>query len=309
LAAMIPLGNGGLGLGDLRVPGVAVAPEQRRNIDWNVVEPGYFATMKAALASGRDFADADQRGSQQVIIVNETAARHFFPGQDPLGQILEHRSSPTDTRRLTVVGIARDTKDRSLGESPRPFVYVPVAQQYLPRLTIVTRVQPGLAIQAELRRLIASMNSNLPIVTAQSFEDYAALGLVPQRLAASVSGSLGLMGLILAAVGIYGVTAYNVAQRTREIGIRMALGAQRGNVVGMVLRQGLGLTAIGLGIGMASAAALSRLLGSLLFGVPPGDPLAFGGAAALFLTVGLLACVVPARRASRVHPMEALRYE
>lgn len=309
LAAQIPLGGGGMGFGGLRVPGVEIPPEQRRSIDWNVIEPGYFATLKSSLLSGRDFTDADRRESQPAIILNETAARYYFPGQDPVGRVLEHRTSPTETRRLTVVGVARDTKYRFLGEAPRLFVYVPLQQLYEARMTIVTRVRPGVPVQAELRRVIASLNPSLPIVSAQTFEDYAALGLVPQRIAASVSGSLGLVGLLLAAIGIYGVTAYSVAQRTREIGIRMALGAQRASVVGMVLRQGLGLTVIGLVIGMTAAAVLSRLLGSLLFGVPPGDPLAFGGAVGLFLGVGLLACLVPARRASRVHPMEALRYE
>jgi len=309
LAAQIPLGGGGMGFGGLRVPGVEIPPEQRRSIDWNVIEPGYFATLKSSLTSGRDFTDADRRESQPVIILNETTARYYFPGQDALGRVLEHRNSPTETRRLTVVGVARDTKYRFLGESPRLFVYVPLQQLYEARMTIVTRVQPGVPIQAELRRVIASLNPSLPIVNAQTFENYAALGLIPQRIAASVSGSLGLVGLLLAAIGIYGVTAYGVAQRTREIGVRMALGAQRGNVVGMVLRQGLGLTAIGLAIGMTLAGVLSRLLGSLLFGVPPGDPMSFGGAVALFLGVGLLACLVPAYRASRIHPMEALRYE
>ncbi len=309
LAAQIPLGGGGMGFGGLRVPGVEIPPEQRRSLDWNVIEPGYFATLKSRLLSGRDFTDADQRDSQQVIILNETAARHYFPGQDALGRVLEHRRSPTDTRRLTVVGIAQDTKYRMLGETPRLFVYVPFQQLYEARMTVVTRVQPGVPIQPELRRVIASMNPSLPILNAQTFENHAALGLIPQRIAASVSGSLGLVGLLLAAIGIYGVTAYGVAQRTREIGIRMALGARRGSVVGMVLRQGLGLTAIGLAIGITLAGIASRLLGSLLFGIPAVDPVSFGGAVALFLGVGLLACLVPARRASRIHPMQALRYE
>ena len=143
----------------------------------------------------------------------------------------------------------------------------------------------------------------------QTLEDHAALNLVPQRVAASVSGSLGIVGLLLAAIGIYGVTAYMVSSRTREIGIRVALGAQRGDVVRMVLRQGMALALAGVAIGLALAAGLSRLLGSLLFGIGAADPLTFGGAAALFCVIGLIACYVPARRATAVDAMEALRYE
>jgi ABC-type antimicrobial peptide transport system permease subunit len=140
-------------------------------------------------------------------------------------------------------------------------------------------------------------------------EDYAALTLIPQRIAAAVSGSLGIVGLLLAAIGIYGVTAYMVSSRTREIGIRVALGAQRGDVVRMVLRQGMMLAFTGMAIGLALAAGASRLLASLLFGVGPTDPLTFAGSAALFCVIGLIACYVPARRATAVDAMEALRYE
>jgi ABC-type antimicrobial peptide transport system permease subunit len=153
------------------------------------------------------------------------------------------------------------------------------------------------------------MNPNLPIVQSQTLEDYAALTLVPQRVAASVSGSLGIVGLLLAAIGIYGVTAYMVSSRTREIGIRVALGARRGDVVRMVLRQGMMLALAGMAIGLVLAAGASRLLGSLLFGIGPTDPIAFGGSALLFCLIGLIACYVPARRATAVDAMEALRYE
>jgi putative ABC transport system permease protein len=153
------------------------------------------------------------------------------------------------------------------------------------------------------------MNPNLPIVASQTFDDYAALGLIPQRVAASVSASVGLVGLLLAAIGIYGVTAYLVTSRTREIGIRLALGAEQRAVMRMVLRQGMRLTLGGAAIGLALAAAASRFLGSLLFGVGAADPIAFLGAAALFVVVGLFACYGPARRAMRIDAIEALRTE
>ena len=314
LSAMVPLGGGGLGLGGLSVPGVT-PPQGRRffDADWNVVTPGYFATMKMGLAAGRDFTDTDRERAPSVVIVNETAARRWWGTLDVVGKTLIQQDgrpgAPDAMRTLTVVAVARDSKYRSLGEDPRPFVYVPLQQQYMSRTTIAARSMQGQRLAADLRKLLASMNPNLPIVTAQTLEDYASLGLVPQRVAASVSASLGIVGFLLAAIGIYGVTAYMVTSRTREIGIRMALGAQSRDVVRMVLRQGMTLALIGVAIGLTLAAGVSRALGSLLFGVGPADPLAFGGSAAAFCLIGLAACYVPARRATEIEATEALRYE
>ena len=314
LAAMVPLGGGGLGLGGLTVPGSTAQGAGRPfDVDWNVVTPGYFAAMKMRLASGRDFTDADRDGSPSVVIVNETAARRWWPNQDPVGKTLLQQDgrpgAPDATRTLTVVAVARDSKYRNLDEDPRPFVYVPIAQQFVPRVTIVARSTQGQRLAAELRSVLASLNANLPIVTSVTFEEYAALGLVPQRVAASVSGSLGLVGLLLAAMGIYGVTAYRVTSRTREIGVRVALGAQPGDVVRMVLRQGMRLAFGGVAIGLALAAVAARLLESLLFGVSSTDPAAFVGSAGLFVVIALAACFVPARRAVSVDAMRALRHE
>jgi len=186
---------------------------------------------------------------------------------------------------------------------------VPIQQQYIPRLTLVARASDGRRLAAEIRTLIASMDPNVPIVNSQTLEDFAALGLIPQRVAAAVSGILGVVGLLLAAIGIYGVTAYMVSARTREIGIRMALGAQRSNVVRMVLRQGMKLALLGGAIGLALEFGAGRLLGSLLFGVGAADPLTFIGSAVLFCAIGLAACYAPARRATEIDAMEALRYE
>jgi ABC-type antimicrobial peptide transport system permease subunit len=184
---------------------------------------------------------------------------------------------------------------------------VPLQQQYWSSTMIVARAKDGRRIIDEIRSLVASMNSNLPIARAQTAQDYTALGLMPQQVGVSVAGSLGLVGVLLAAIGIYGVTAYAVARRTREIGIRIALGARRADVIGMILRQGLSLVLIGSIIGLTLAAAAGRLLATFLLGMPPIDPVTFAGAALLLAAVGLAACYVPARRASDIDAMEALR--
>ena len=313
VAAVMPLGGEGMGLGNLSVPG-ASSPrgEPFVEADWNVVDPHYFSTMKMRLVAGRDFTDADRRDAPWVVIVNQTAARRFWPGADPLNQELA-QSSDSQLRpaqhHLRVVGVVRDFKGRSLDDEPRAFVFVPVQQQYVPSLTIVARAPEERQLAGDIRSLVASMDRNLPILRAQRFEEFASIGLVPQRVAASVSGSLGIVGLLLAAMGIYGVTAYGVARRTREIGIRMALGARPGHVVRMVLRQGLTMTLAGMAIGLPLAGGASLLLGSLLFGVAPIDPVTFTAAALLFVAVGLAACYGPARRATEIDAIKALRYE
>jgi putative ABC transport system permease protein len=219
------------------------------------------------------------------------------------------RGSANAETAVTVVGIARNSRNQSLGEPQRPFVYVPFQQQYSPRMTIVARSTEGQRLATELRRLVASMDPKLPLVGSQTLEDYTSIGLLPQRVAASVSGSLGIVGLLLAAIGIYGVTAYMVSSRTREIGIRIALGAQPRDVLRMVIRHGLGLTIAGAAVGLLLAAAAGQLIVSLLMGVPPIDGVTFAGAAALFAAIGIVACYVPARRALRISAIEALRYE
>jgi len=316
MAAMLPLGMSRMGLGPIAIPG-ATAPSGRDTFDadWNIVEPGYFATMRMALVAGRDFDERDRNGAADVVVLNETAVRRFWPGTSPagaIGKVIVQQTGRPDaaaTQPLTVVGVARDTKYASLGEDSTTFVFVPLQQQYRSRLTIVARSTNGQRLAAEIRRTLASMNPNLPIVTSQTLEDYAAIGLVPQRVAASVSGSLGAVGLLLAGIGIYGVAAYMVSSRTREIGIRVALGAQPRAVGRMVIGQGLRLTLIGAAIGVVLAVGASQLIASLLMGVGPLDPLTFASALVLFTIIGVAACYVPARRALRINATEALRYE
>jgi predicted permease len=280
-------------------------------VDWNIIEPGYFATLRTAIVSGRDFSAGDRDGTQPVAIVSEGAARQFWPGQQAIGQYLvQPRGTGSRMQPLLVIAVARDLQSSSLIDGLAwPCVYVPFQQQYVPQVTIAARAIPGRRIGDDLRDLVRSLNPNVPIVTAGTLEDSVAMGLTPQRVAASVSGSLGLVGLLLASIGIYGVAAYTVVLRTREIGVRIALGARSADIVRMVLREGVSLTLIGSAMGVLLAAAVSRVLAGFLFGIPPVDPLTFVGATALLTATGLVACYVPVRRATRIDPMQALRYD
>jgi predicted permease len=295
--------------------GLSLSTEAFVSVDWNVVEPGYFATLRTPIVAGRDFTTADRNGTQPVAIVSEAAARQFWPAQDAVGQYL---SQPTwgpqgpshPMRTLLVVGVARDIQSSSLIDGVAlAWVYVPFQQQYVSNMTIVARTTRGQRIADQIRPLLAAMNPNLPIVTAQTLDDSVALGFAPQRVAASVAGSLGIVGLILTAIGIYGVTAYTVTRRTREIGIRIALGARTADVIRMVLREGVALTLIGSAIGVVLAAVLSRVLAGFLFGIPPIDPITFAATTVLFAAISLTACYVPVLRATHIDPKQALRYE
>jgi putative ABC transport system permease protein len=318
IAAVLP-GGFEVRRNGLSVPGARPPGGQRFwDVDWNIVEPGYFATLRIAMTAGRDFSDADRAGTPLVAVISEAAARRFWPGkptQEALGQSLMQpafgpRGPTNDVKALRVIGVARDIKANSLVDGATlPSVYVPLQQQYTPAVTIVARTTHGQRIANEMRSIVAAINPELPIISSQTLEESVALGLVPQRIAASVAGSLGLVGLLLAAVGIYGVTAYAVTRRTREIGIRVALGAQRGEIVGLVLSQGMSLVLIGAIIGLTLAAGAGMALAPMLFGVPAIDPVTFAGAALLFGIVSVIACYVPARRATRVDPLTALRCE
>ena len=299
----------------LAVPGVQPPNGRFFTVDWNVVEPGFFATLRTPISAGRDFTPDDRAGTQPVVVVSESAARQFWPGQDAVGKYLSQPThgpqGPTNPMQpLLVIGVARDVQSSSLVDGvARASAYVPLQQQYVSSLTIVARTTPGRRITDQLRALLASMNPNVPIMTSQTLEDSIALGLAPQRVVASVAGGLGIVALLLAAIGVYGVTAYAVARRTREIGIRIALGARRTDVVRMVLQEGLSLTLIGAGVGLTLAGATSHVLAAFLFGIPPIDPLTFTGTTLLFVAIGVAACYVPIRRATRIDAMEALRYE
>ena len=283
------------------------------SVDWNVIEPGYFATLRTPVVSGRDFSAADRDGTQSVAIVSAAAARQFWPGHAAVGKYLSQatwsaQEPMTATRALLVVGVAADIQSSSLIDGfGLASVYVPLQQQYVSGLTIAVRTSRGQRVVDELRALVTSLNPNLAVSSAQTLDEAVGLGLTPQRVAGSVAGSLGMVGLLLAAIGIYGVMAYVVARRTREIGIRVALGARPIDIVGMIMREGLSLTLIGAAIGLAVAAGISRVLAAFLFGLPPSDPITFMGVTVLFTVTALAACYWPVRRATHIDPTEALR--
>ena len=314
LARVFPRGFEGIGVGGLSRPGAAPAAESPE-WDWNIVEPGYFTTLRIPLVAGRDFDASDRAGSQPVIILGEAAARYFWPSENAIGKFILHSNGPT-TRPLVVVGVARDVKSSSLIDGmSTSFAYLPLQQNYashfMSNVAIAVRTTQGQRVLDDVRTLVPSINARLPVGTVQTLESYAALGLAPQRVLASVAGGLGLVGLLLASLGIYGVTAYAVTRRRRELGIRVALGATRSQIRILVLRQGASLIGIGSLIGLTVAAlastAASEILTVFLFGVAPLDPVTFLGVPVMFAAIGLAACYAPTRRATASQPVDVLR--
>lgn len=275
---------------------------------FNVVGPKYFDTMGTPLLRGRDFTESDRKGAPGVVVLNETLASTLWPGDDALGKRVSVNGP--EGPFLEVVGVARDGKYRSLGETPHPYIYQPVLQSYDPKMTLVVRTtgEPR-SVAMAVREQIRSLDANLPVADVKTLQEQVDLSLFPSRVAAWTLGGFGLLALLLAAIGIYGVVSYSVAQRTREIGVRMALGAKRSDVLRLVLGEGLFVVAIGLGLGLLLAAAATRLLGGFLYGVGATDPLTFVGVPLVLGFVALVASYIPSRRATRVDPLVALRYE
>jgi predicted permease len=309
LASDLPLDGGRQGFGGIRTPGIRRGGSEALEADWNVVSPGYLETLGIPLVRGRDFTNGDVDGAPRVTIVNQAFARLAWGTDDVLGRTVQMNDGPSDAwEPVTVVGVAADAQVITLGGHVDPYVYVPLSQRYTPRVSLVVKNRGGSAIP-DMRALIRELNPNLPIAQALPLTEVTAVGLIPQRIAAAVAGSLGIVGLLLAAIGIYGVTSYGVARRVREIGIRVALGADGRSVRRLVAQQALVLTAVGMALGMVGGALVSQVVRSLLFGVRSLDPPTFIGSAALFIAVALAAGYLPARRATKVDPMVALRAE
>ena len=309
-ARMIPLQGSGFGLGSLEAPGVK-GPRDDGNFDpdWDVVSTDYFDTIDMDIVEGRAFLDSDRVEAPWVAIINETFARQVWPGQSAIGRTLLQDMGEDQTRPLQIVGIARDAKYRYISSANEPFIYVPFSQQPQTNIAFYIRHAEGRQLAGEIRKAMAQVDPNVPIVMLQSFDDATALGLLPQKLVAWISGSVGTIGIFLAALGLYGLMAFLVTQRTREIAIRMALGASHGDMRTMVLRQAGMLGGIGGLIGLVLAAGIGTLSQVMLVGVPPIDPVSFGGTALLFLIVLAIASWAPAARAAATDPATALRAE
>jgi hypothetical protein len=307
---MLPLANEAMGMG-LSLPGEVPrpgAPAQTPG-SGNIVAPGYFATLRIPIRAGRDFTDQDAAGAPLVAIVGEAAARRFWPGEDPIGKQLIVNGGSRPGASIRVVGVAHDVRYRALDFGTVPYVYLPLGQHGTSNLSLIVRSADGRSVAAGVRAAIAGTGAAPQAVSLQSLDDLVAVALTPQRVGAFVAGGLGLVGVLLAAIGIYGVTAYTVSRRTREIAIRTALGARRSTVVGLVLRQAISLTAIGCAIGIVLGAVAGQVLSMLLVGVSPLDPATLGGAVVLCVVVVLAGSFVPVSRVMKIAASDALRSE
>ncbi len=307
LALGVPFTGGGYGTG-IRQEGQPKEGGARLSVSYSVITPLYFETVGIPLLLGRQFTERDSAGAPDVAVINETAARRMWPNESPLGRRFVFQGGKTE-RVMEVVGVIKDVKFRSLFEESRAFVYLPLAQFYMSQdmaLHVRTAGLPETLAEA-IKREASALDKNLPVYEIRTLAAQLDNALTPQRLAAMLVSGFGLLALILASMGLYGVMAYSVAQRTQEIGIRMALGAESLDVLKLIARQGMTLALIGVGAGLLASVALTRLMKSLLFGVSPNDPLTFAVIALLLTIVTLLACFIPARRATKIDPIIALR--
>ncbi len=291
--------------------GYTVRPDEDTNVFWAYISPNYFSTMGIPLAAGREFTDADTTTSQKVIIINQALARRFFAGRNPIGLHIARGAGSSVHPDMEIVGVVADSK----WDGPRakivPFMYQPYTQDpELGTLVFYVRTERDPAqMAATLHATMERLDANLPVNNMRTLTAQIGDEMFNDRLVAVLSMSLALLAALLAALGLYGVLSYVVARRTREIGIRMALGGQRADILRLVLGQGAQLTVIGGVVGIIAALALARLMSSLLFGVRANDPLTFIAVAVLLAIVSGAACYIPARRAVRVDPIVALRYE
>lgn len=304
LASSVSVGNSRSSMG-LEPVGNGAHLEQLPPVSFNAVTPGHLALLKLRLLSGRDFTETDRDGAQRVAIIDEIAARQWFPASAPLGERL------TDGKdQYVIIGVAERANLTADASTAQPFVYMPVAQAFNTRLVLHVRTQASAAeTYAAVRVAVASLDERIPLQFTMPLTDYLRLSLLPQRIVAALAGVCGLVGLALAAIGIFGIMSYAVTQRTREIGIRRALGAQNGDVLRLVMRSGVTIAITGLSLGLLASFAVTRLLAGLLYGISPTDPGTLIGVSVLLAGSALLACYVPARKATKVDPMAALRHE
>jgi predicted permease len=304
-SSILPFEGGGT-VNEVTIEGRPTEPDGTlASSDWRVVTPGFFRMLGVPLRSGRDFTEADAtEGAPMVVIVSETMAKRYWPGVDPIGRRLRPGRSQN---WQTVVGVAADLHHLSLDADPNPMVYYPYQGNWNPMSIGVRYDGDSSRIAPAIRDVAHAIDPQLPIGTMRRVDDLVAGSLGERRFNASLLAVFAGIALLLAAVGLYGAMSFAVGRRTREIGVRMALGAQPGDVLRMVLGEGLRLAAVGLVAGLATAAALTWTMRGLLFGVTAADPLTFAGITLLLLAVACLATWIPARRAARVDPMRAIR--
>jgi putative ABC transport system permease protein len=284
--------------------------QQAPLIVFNSIDPAYFGTMQVPLLRGRSFTDSDSESAVPVAIVNQTMAEDFWPGEDPIGKRFSVDSAPG--RFIQIVGVSAKGSYNTMGETAQPFFYLPLAQSWDPIHTIEFRsFRPLAPLLIEVQHEIRSLSPEVPILDAETMQQCLAglNGFFIFRLGAIMASVMGFIALALACVGVYGVVSFSTAQRTNEIGIRMALGANRPDILKLILRQGLAIVAVGIFAGLVGGWALARAMGRFAAGPSNPGPFILGGAALLLTFVALLASYVPARRASRVNPMVALRHE
>lgn len=304
LATWVPLGFTNR-IQTIEAEGYVRRPHESMDMESNCVSPNYLHTMEIPLVAGRDFALSDTDKSQLTAVINEEFARRYWPGADPLGKRL-HASG----RWFTVVGVAHNSDTDHLNQKPKPLVYLPLFQAYDSHVTIHARVVGNpLEYSSAVQNSVHQLDADLPLHDLMTLDSRLQLNTTDARIGGAFVGAFGILALVLAAVGVYGVLAYTTRQRTRELGIRIALGAEPRDVFGLIVGQGAILAVLGIVVGLAASFALTRALSSVLFGVSATDPLTFVSVAVLLLFVALLACSLPARRAMRTDPLAALRYQ
>jgi predicted permease len=302
-ARAIPLDYGSFSSSPIAVDGYQMSLDEQAEVEYNEVGPGYFSTVGIPMLSGREFTDADNETSAPVAVVNDVMVSRFWRGEDPLGKRLQVKG-----QWLQIVGVARVSKYRSVREQPQPFFYVPLRQHPMVQvgLNIRTRMPPE-TIAAALAREVHALDGNLAPYEVITLQEQLERSTSAQQVAVTLLSVLGGLALLLATVGLYAVMSYAVSQSSRELGLRMALGARESDLLRLVISNGLTITAIGLGLGVAAALGLTRLLGNLLYQVSPRDPVAFGLALLVMIAASLAACFLPAWRATRTDPAVVLR--
>ncbi|MGA9770800.1 MAG: ABC transporter permease [Blastocatellia bacterium] len=310
IAYLYPFSTRGNTAMDVFKDNVADPEAERLRVFYNFVGTNYFQTAGTPLIKGREFTQEDSASATKTIIVNETLAQRMWPGEDPIGKQLKLRDPENPI--VQVIGVAKDGKYIMPVENRRSYMYMPISQNYQPAFTLYVHSSsdPGTLINA-IRQEIRGIDRNLPVYDVVSMEEHLRSGIafMPLRLGAMFVGAFGLLGLFMATVGVYGLVAYSMSQRTREIGIRVALGATPGHIFKLIAWQGLRLTLIGIVIGVGFALATTQLLGSLVYGVGALDPVSFLGATFILAGISILACALPARRATKADPINALRSE